>query len=291
MSKRHRKNQTRQVQKQPIPSYLVSIVIPNYGRFDLLEKCLAAIPDAFGDLSYEVILVENGSPLEEKKKFFASATLPPNTRVIELSKNVGYPGACNRGYRNASGALFFILTNDVIMAKGAGEQLVRTMDDPMVGVCGMKLVFPSDAELTDAGLKHSEVQRNPNSIQHVGLFTAISGDVIHMYLGWRADHPKPNAVKEAHFVTGAAFMTRKILFRDLGGFDEIYGDGTYEDVDYCMKVREKGLKIMVNTSAVGVHYTGATAEKFQKAFPLNQNRNIFNQRWYNKLAWTEWWYW
>ena len=62
MSKRHRKNQTRQVQKQPIPSYLVSIVIPNYGRFDLLEKCLAAIPDAFGDLSYEVILVENGSP-------------------------------------------------------------------------------------------------------------------------------------------------------------------------------------------------------------------------------------
>ena len=270
-----------------VASHLVSIIIPSFKRFDLLQKCLNAIPGAFGDISYEVILVENGSPREEKQAFLSSAVLPPNTKIIELSKGIGFPAACNKGFRASSGALLFFLNNDVILDEGSGEKLVMAMDDPTVGIVGMKLVFPSEQELTEAQLKHSEVQRAPDKIQHVGLFTNIRGQMIHMYLGWSADNPRVNAIRDVYAVSGAALMTRKNLYREVGGFDEIYGMGTYEDCDYSMKVREKGLKIIVEVDATGRHYTGSTAEAYNLAFPLNQNRMIFEQKWYNKLVWTE----
>lgn len=270
------------------PAPLVSIVIPNYHRFDLLEKCLKAIPAAFGEIPYEIILVENGSPPEEKVPFFRNNNLPEKFRLIELTKNIGYPGACNRGAKEAKAPLLFILTNDVIMEPGSGEALVMAMDDAQVGIVGMKLLFPSQSDLTQAGLKTTAIQRPPERVQHVGLFTNIHAQVFHMYVGWSADNPRVNAVRDVYAVTGAALMTRRNLFIDLWGFDSAYGAGTYEDVDYAMKVREKGLKIIVEVKAVGHHYTGATAEKYNAAFPLNQNRQIFEQKWYNKLVWTEW---
>ena len=284
-------SKTRKPHKKVSLSFLVSIIIPVYGRFDLLKKCLDAIPDALGDLSYEVIIIDNASPIEEKGDFYPKAVLPPNTKVIFNSKNMGFPAACNKGFKLCSGALLFFLNSDVILNKGSIEILVRAMDSPGVGVAGMKLLFPSEGELSEAQLKHSVVQRSPDTIQHVGLFTNIHGDVTHMYLGWRADHPRANKLRDVFAVTGAAFMTRKQLYKELGGFDEIYGMGTYEEVDFCMKVKEQHLKIIVEPAAVGIHYTGATGEKFQMAFPLNKNRTVFTQRWYNKLVWSEWQAW
>lgn len=207
------------------PNFLVSIVIPNYRRFDLLQKCLDAIPDAMGDISYEVILVENGSPKEESRQFFASAKLPPNTKIVKLVQNIGFPGACNRGFKGSVGALTFILTNDVILDPGSGEKMVMALDDPTIGVVGMKLRFPSDRELEEAKLTHGNGQRPADRVQHVGLFTNIHGQVFHMYLGWSVDNPRVCALREVYAVTGAAFMTRKKIFQQTGGFDEIFGSG------------------------------------------------------------------
>lgn len=270
---------------------LVSVIIPNFRRFDMLEKCLKALPDAFGDIPYEVIVVDNGSPLEEKKPFFSSIPPMDTFTVIELKQNVGFPAACNRGVKQSRGPLTFFLNNDVIMETGSGEKLVRAMDDPKVGICGMKLLFPSEQMLIEAGVNYGNGQRPPQTIQHVGLFTNIRGQVIHMYLGWSGDNPRVNAIKDVYAVTGAALMTRRGLFLSCSGFDPVYGMGTYEDVDYSMKVREKKHRIIVETGAVGTHFAGATAEKFQLAFPLNENRMIFEQKWYNKLEWTEYLAW
>lgn len=273
------------------PSFLISIIIPSYQRFDLLQKCLNAIPAAFEDISYEVIIIDNASPQEEKGKFLAHAVFPPNTHLVHLSQNVGFPKACNRGASMAKGALLFFLNNDVILSPGSGVKMIQDLDDPEVGVVGMKLVFPDEEELQKAQLKHSAVQRSPGRIQHVGLFTNLRGQVIHMYLGWSADNPRVNAIREVFAVTGAALMTRRMLFREVNGFDNAFGMGTYEDVDFCFKVREKGLKVLVEIQAVGKHYAGATAEQYNLAFPLNQNKVIYEQKWYNKLVWDEWTAW
>lgn len=276
------------------PSYLVSIIIPSYRRYDLLTKCLESIPDAFGDISYEIILVENGSPKEEKRDFLASYQFPRNLgllKVVESSIKLGFADACNKGYRASSGALSFFLNNDVILEKGSGEKLVMDMDDPSVGVVGMKLLFPSESALSEVGLAHSDVQRPSGKIQHVGLSLNLHGQVIHMYLGWSSDNPRVSLIKEVFAVTGAALMTRRNLFQKANYFDPVFGVGTYEDVDFCMKIRELGLKVLVDVSAVGTHYTGATAEGYKIGYPLNQNKMIFEQRWYNKMQWDEWRFW
>lgn len=204
---------------------LVSIVIPNYLRFDLLRDCMQAIPAALGDIPYEVVLVENGSPRELKREWLPKIPMPDHTRLLELSHNVGYPGACNKGVKESRGPLTLILTNDVILDTGAGVALVRALDDPQVGVAGLKLVFPSAEELERAGVKYSANQRSPGKIQHVGLYTNLRGQVIHMYLGWSEDNPRVQALREVYAVTGAAFLTRRKLFLECGGFDPVFGAG------------------------------------------------------------------
>jgi GT2 family glycosyltransferase len=73
----------------------------------------------------------------------------------------------------------------------------------------------------------------------------------------------------------------------VGGFDEVYGLGTWEDVDYCMKVRELGYNILVNPKAVGTHFTGATAEFYKIGYPMDQNRMVFLSKWATKIRWSE----
>jgi GT2 family glycosyltransferase len=94
-------------------------------------------------------------------------------------------------------------------------------------------------------------------------------------------------VWEVYAVTGAALMTRRGLFDKVGGFNLMYGQDTYEDLDYCMSVRELGYNVIVEQSAVGVHYTGATAEHYKMGYPIEQNRMLFMARWAGNLNYTE----
>jgi GT2 family glycosyltransferase len=178
--------------------------------------------------------------------------------------------------------LVFFLNSDVILDAGSMNYLVRAMDEPKVGVAGMKLVFP---EHTD--LPQDEVQRPAGKIQHIGLATNIRAEVFHQFLGWSENHPKVNALHDMYAVTGAALMTRRWLFNSAGKFNEAYGRGTYEDVDFCLTVRKMGYNVVVVPEARGIHHTGATAVKYQISYPMNENRTIFLQRWQKELDWTE----
>ncbi len=270
--------------KSTVPKKLLDIIIPVCGQFELLERCLDSIPEAVGNFDYNVICVDNNSPKkEEADEFYLQKK--GKVFVIRNKENFGFPKACNQGVRRKSSPLIFLLNSDVILEPNAIDILVRELDDPTIGIAGMKLMFPEYAD----GLNHQI--RPAGTIQHIGMETDIHGMFIHSYLGWRVDHPKVLAQRDVYAVTGAALMTRRNLWNKIGGFDEIYGRGTYEDIEYCMRVRELGYNIIVAPEAKGVHYTGATAERNQLGFPLDNNRMIFLQRWQQKLNWTSWNHW
>ena len=269
--KRHRKKKLLE------PQTLVDICIPVMGRFDLLGKCLDAIPSAVGDIIYRVYLFDNDSPREEANEFYS--TLDGFIRVIRSKHNLGFPKACNRMANAGKSPLIFLLNSDVVLDTGSVDLLVREMDNPKTGVVGMKLVFPDNpGEL--------EPNRRPaGKIQHIGLTTNIRTEVIHAFMGWSHDHPRVMAQREVFAVTGAALMTRRSIWSRAKGFDEAYGGGTFEDVDFCCAVRDMGYNIVVEPKASAVHYTNATAEKYGIGFPLHQNQMIFMQRWGSKLTW------
>ena len=266
-------------QKFKLQQPLVSIIIPAYGRFDLLTRCLDAIPEAVKDIKYEIILIDNSSPnKEEAEKFYSSRK---DFILIRNITNAGFPRACNQGARRSNAPLLFFLNSDVILYKDAIDYLVRDMDDPKIGIAGMLLLFPEYAE----GLEQKS--RPSGKVQHVGMDTNIHGRWIHTFVGWDADNPKVLAQRECYAVTGAALITRRRLYLDNGGFNEAYGTGTYEDCDYCMTLRELGYNIVVDTKAVGTHFTGATAEYYKIGYPMDQNRLIFLQKWASKMKWSE----
>lgn len=280
MSRKHKNTQA--IKKPAELKSLVDIVIPVYGRFDILHKCLVSLPQAMDGIPYKLYLVDNASPKEEADEFYRQFQYP--ITVIRNRENLGFPRACNIAAKRGSSPLIFFLNSDVLLEPYSISAIVKEFDDPKVGICGMKLVFPPDV---------TNVQLNPhirpaNKIQHVGLMTNVRGDFFHIFVGWDANHPKPNAMRSPYAVTGAAMMVRRSVFSRAGYFNEIYGGGTYEDVDLCMTVRELGYNVIVNTSVYGTHYTGATAETYRIPYALEYNRMTFLQRWGRKLAWTEW---
>jgi len=120
----------------------------------------------------------------------------------------------------------------VVLEPGSINKLVRTMDNPDIGIAGMKLVFPTEKQLIAAELVTGG--RPPQKLQHIGLASTVRGKVGHLFSGWSANHPKVNAMskerKDGSFrdpmaVTGAALMTRRKIFSFAGMFWEGYGNG------------------------------------------------------------------
>ncbi|RMD59251.1 glycosyltransferase [Candidatus Parcubacteria bacterium] len=271
--KRNRKKSIRQ-------RALVDIVVLVYDVFDLAQQCVDAIPEAFREVPWHLIIMDNGSEDRERAmEFFRQFNGNSSVTVVRSQSNIGFPRGNNVAARKGDAPLLFLLNSDCILAPGSGDILVRAMDDPLVGIAGMKLVFPEDS---------SDRTRPPGKVQHVGLMTGIRGQQKHIFIGWSPDHPKVNAVREVDAVTGAALMVRRSLWRRAGGFYEGYGKGTWEDVDLCYAVRKMEYKVVVETQAVGTHHVGQSAIAHGEAFPLLQNELLFRQRHGDFMKYSEW---
>ena len=271
------RNRTKRIRE---PKTLLDIVIPVMGRFDLLTQCIESIPDAVKDIPYKIYIWDNDSPDKEEADEFYKNKID-NSFVIRNPHNIGFPKACNKVTSRGRSPLIFFLNSDVVLDEGSVDLLVRKMDDPQVGVVGMKLVFPSN----HAGLNPNI--RPPNQLQHIGLSANIRGEIVHSFVGWNPDHERVNVQNEVFAVTGAALMTRRNLWIKVKGFDELYGHGTFEDVDLCMKVRELGYNVLVEPKARGIHYVGATAEKYGVGYPIGYNHMQFMTKWGDKIEWWD----
>lgn len=263
---------------------LVDVIIPVHERFDLLELCIDAIPDALEDNAYRVILVDNAS--KNADSFYDQFVSDPGIIVSRNKENEGFPRACNKGFRRGRSPLVFFLNSDVVLKPGSVAHMIKQIDDPIIGVVGMKLLFPTHHEIEVA--KVDPTRRPAEKVQHVGVVITVRGEPYHVFIGWDANHKRVNRVRDIFAVTGAAFMTRRSLYQRLGGFDEIYGGGSWEDIDFCVKVRELGYNVIVDVDAVGTHYTNATASTLGIGFPIKQNQQIFMSRWANKIEDWSW---
>lgn len=261
------------------PQSLVDIIIPVFNRSDLLKRCLEYIPKACDKNSFSVYVFDNGSTMMGESRNIQDYCQASGATYMRNGSNLGFPMACNRAANRGTSPLLFFLNDDVFLLENSVDELVKAMDDPTIGVAGMRLLYPLDS---------TDPSRPAGKIQHVGISTNIRGDLFHQFVGWTPENPRTLKIRYPLAVTGAALMTRRKIFKDAHGFFEGYGIGTYEDVDYCMVVRSMGYNVYVAHEAVGFHLTGATAQSQQIAYPLNNNRDILRLRWKEKIPYTEW---
>ena len=256
---------------------LVDVIVTTAGRFDMLAKCLDRL-DNEKQIQINIIVIDNGSPAEER---ITNEAMFTGRNTKRLPNNIGFPAACNEAARMGKAPLILFLSDDVLLDDAAIASLVKTMDDPAVGIVGTKLLFPEDS---------TSPHRPAGRVQHVGLACDIGGNIIHPLIGWNKDNPKACITRDVLAVTGASLMVRRQLFSKAGGFDTVFGLGTYEDANLCLTVRQMGSRIMLDANAIGHHYVGATAEKRQEAFPLGINAMIFKSRWMptGLIIWDSW---
>jgi len=273
--------------------WLVDIIMPVYGEWAMAEKAIDSIAGGCEGLSepYRVIVVDNATPVwhdgqgnalkPEEQAEGVKNRLRKEDLFFRLDLNMGYPGALNHGVARGSSPLIVVLTADVILDRGAITNAVKALDDPAVGVVGALLRFPTDES------PHGP----PGKVQHAGLAFNIKGDPYHIFIGWSPTNRRVNFQRKMQAVTGALFATHRELWVKVGGMDAAYGAGTFEDVDYCFKVRTNFQKeVLFVPGFSGTHYVGGSIKKGagRQGFNLALNQTVFRGRWARQLQWDEW---
>lgn len=216
-----------------------SIIVPLYGRMDFMEYQLAFFSRTLAP-DHEIIYVLD-DPLRRREVEFLSASCfqrfgRPFT-LVALEENRGYAPANNAGLRLASGEYICFLNSDVFPDEPRWlEYMLETAKgDPDVGIVGALLVFEDE------------------TIQHDGCayerMPEFGNWAFCLHPGKGMISPKVYEVHEAAGVTGACMVMRADLAREVGGFDEGYVIGDFEDADLCEKVKARGLSCVVDQRA------------------------------------------
>ena len=246
---------------------LVSIVIPCWNQWLYTAECMASVLNAAGtDAKFEIILVNNGS----SDTFYRNLPPWPGLTVLHNDSNVGFGPACNQGVNAASGEFVILLNNDAQMKPGCVKSLLKQLqDDQKVGAAVPKVLS------FDGGL------------QEAGCFISQSGDGKFVGLGDDHRRPRYNYSRSLDYGSAVAFAIRTELFRELGGFDDIYAPAYYEDVDLCMRIRASSLLIRYVPEAVIAHHlskTSSGAQGFENKMRLVvRNKQEFLSRWQREL--------
>ena len=245
----------------PNPRFKASIVIPVFNKLELTRQCLTTLASATTMPEYEVIVVDNAST-DGTAEFLAA--LGGDVQVIRNQENHGFAIACNQGAKAARGEFLLFLNNDTIPTEGWLNALVDEVErHPDVAVVGSKLLYED------------------GTIQHAGVaFSRIWFSPYHIYRGFPAAAPVVNRRREFQCVTAACMLVRREVFECVGGFDDGYRNG-FEDVDLCLKIGERGWKIVYQPNSVVYHLESQTPGR--KAHERENSKRLL-ARWGHK-----WW--
>jgi len=257
----------------------VDICILTAGRYDLLNDCLDSVANLEGVENCNVYVWDNNPDTESRLAFSELFRHPVITKERYWKQNSGFTGGANSVIAMGKAPLVLFITDDVALEPNVLSVLKNTMDcNSNIGLCGLKLLFASG--------------EHRGKVQHVGHSMTIRGKVIHPFLGWSADNPKTCISGERYSVTGATFMVRRKVFKQVDGFSTVYGKGYYEDVELALNIKSAGYIIYCECGAIGHHHVGASfttfKEKYNQESPLQINEQLFMTRNRARMVWTDW---
>jgi len=252
---------------------LVSIIIPTRDRLTALKRCLDSIRDRTSYRNYEIILVNNGSKEADTLAYLGQLRRQENIQVLDHPIPFNYSALNNWGVGFARGDHLLFLNNDTEVINGEWlEALLEHSQRPEVGAVGAKLLFPNNT-LQHAGviLGLGLIDGRPPGI--AGHSHKYLRDSSHGYFGI------PHIIRNYSAVTAACMMMRKEVFYEVGGFDAEHLPIAFNDVDLCLRLRERGYLIVYTPFAVLYHHESAS-----RGYGLDpQEINYMQRRWGDRL--------
>jgi GT2 family glycosyltransferase len=228
----------------PTPPPTVSIIIPTRDRKELLAPCFESLNSCSEDYPGEVelIVVDNDTTEPEAKALLTYIGVTSRSRVVNFRGPFNWSALNNFAAEQAKGDVLIFLNNDtLVLSEGWCIELVSQASRQDVGAVGARLLY-EDGTIQHAGVVVG-IGRGLADHEGVGEMVADGG-----YLG------RSRLQRGVSAVTGACLATRKVVFERLQGFDEVHFPVSFNDIDYCLKVREANLKVIYTPFATMYHY-------------------------------------
>lgn len=246
---------------------LVSIVVVTHNSLEFVAPCLESIAAETSYPNYEVIVVDNASTDGTREAVRARMTDGDRrVRLQEMPANAGFAAANNAGARAAGGDYLVLLNSDTIVTSGWLGRLLRHLQrHPEVGlVCPVTNFAGNEAMIEIAYVSAEEMQIFAHDVarSHAGRLLEIA--VAPLFCA----------------------MTRKALWNDLGGLDERFEVGMFEDDDLSLQVRKRGLRVAAAEDCFVHHFgQGSFAKLPRETYDeiFRDNRRRFEEKW--KIAW------
>jgi Predicted glycosyltransferases len=233
----------------------VSVIIPVWNGREHLPGCLDALL-AQDYPNFEIIAVDNAS-VDGSAELIAEKY--PQVRLIRNICNLGFAGGCNVGLKAAQGDVLVLLNQDTVVLPGWLLALVEALQKPEVGIVGCKILYPDG-----------------KTIQHAGGWIEWPLGLAHHYGKGELDQGQWDQHREVEYVTGAAMAFRRHLIDQIGGMDEGFWPGYFEDADFCFRAREIGYKILYIHEAVVLHKeTTSISDPFKLSCAYQKGRLRF----------------
>lgn len=218
----------------------VSIIIPNKDAKEDLEKCVNSILTKSTYENYEILIVENNSAGSEIFAYYKQLSQNPKIRLLRWKHPFNYSAINNYAASKAKGEYFLFLNNDTeVITPGWIEELLGFCQRKDTGIVGAKLYYGN------------------NTIQHAGTVIGIGGIAGHMFVDMDRERSgymhKASIIQDLSAVTAACMMVKRKVFEQVHGFEEELAVA-FNDVDFCLKVRELGYLVVYNPYVELYHY-------------------------------------
>jgi GT2 family glycosyltransferase len=220
----------------------VSIIIASGGKVDVLRANLESLFGKTAYANYEVVVIDNSKSNAIKKLVAQFQSRPQSLRYIDWrNKPFNYSGINNAAARQCESSVLLFLNDDTSAITPEWlEAMVELVMRPEVGVVGAKLLYP-DGRIQHAGV----VMGVYDNCGHA--FKGLDGSVSHYF-------DFSDIIRNVSAVTGACLMTKRDIFWQVGGFDEVDFAVAFNDVDLCLKIGSLGYRVLYTPHAVLYHY-------------------------------------
>jgi len=257
----------------PKPKPLVTLIILTKNGLPYLQRCVESILLRTEYYPYEILIVDNASDDPATLKYLKSLSSETKVRVIRDERPFSFSALNNAAVKEARGDLIGLINNDIeVISPDWLSEMVSYAARPEIGAVGARLWYPND------------------TLQHGGVILGIGGVAGHAHRHLpRYQHGyfgRASLIQSFSAVTAACLVVRKAIYEEVGGFDEDNLPVAFNDVNFCLRVREAGYRNVWTPFAELYHFESATRgyeDTLEKQARFAKEVAYMKKRWGNLL--------
>jgi GT2 family glycosyltransferase len=250
----------------------VSLIIPTRDGCDILKTCVSSILEKTTYSNYQVVIVDNQSSDVRTLQYFDEVK-GPKVRILKYDRPFNYSALNNFAVEQVDGEIVALVNNDIeVITPDWLTEMVSHAIRPDIGAVGAKLYYPND------------------TIQHAGVIIGLGGVAGHSHKRYPREWPgyyrRLFLVQNVSAVTGACLVVRRSIYRKVGGLNEEDLPIAFNDVDFCLRLRELDLRNLWTPYAELYHHESVSRgpeDSPEKAMRFQREIRFMKDRWGDSL--------